>query len=85
MGQQQYLCVNAEYVALNFIHGVQAVGYSAQVEPFENHLILGEGSWNKTVTGLLGQQVGALFLVKVRGGCPEKVLVKMFPFIISWP
>lgn len=37
-----YLGVNTKNVALNFIHGVEAIGYSAEMEPFENHLILGK-------------------------------------------
>ena len=39
-----YLGVNTKNVALNFIHGVEAIGYSAEMEPFENHLILGKSS-----------------------------------------
>lgn len=41
-----YLGVNTKNVALNFIHWVEAIGYSAKMEPFENHLILGKSSWN---------------------------------------
>ena len=41
-----YLGVNTKNVALNFIHWVKAIGYSAKMEPFENHLILGKSSWN---------------------------------------
>lgn len=39
-----YLGVDTEYVALYFVHGVEAVGHGAQMQPFENHLILGKGS-----------------------------------------
>lgn len=42
-----YLGVNAEYVALHLVHGVQAVGHGAQVEPLENHLVLGQSPWEK--------------------------------------
>lgn len=38
-----YLGVNTEDVTLYFIHGVKAIGHRAQVQPFEHHLILGQG------------------------------------------
>lgn len=43
-----YLGVNAEYVALHLIHGVQAVRHRSQVEPLENHLVLGESPWENS-------------------------------------
>lgn len=41
-----YLGVNTEDVALYFVHGVEAVGHGAQVQPLEHHLVLGQGPWN---------------------------------------
>lgn len=45
--REHYLGVNAEDVALDFVHGVETIGHGAQMEPFEHHLILGKSSWNK--------------------------------------
>lgn len=42
--QMCYLCIGLDYVALYFIHGVSAVGHSAQVQPLENHFILRQSS-----------------------------------------
>lgn len=39
-----YLYVGLDYVALYFIHGVGAVGHSAEVKPFENHFVLRQSS-----------------------------------------
>lgn len=41
---KHYLGVDAEDVALHFVHRVEAVRHSAQMEPLENHLVLGESS-----------------------------------------
>lgn len=45
--RELYLGVNAENVALHLVHGVQPVGHRAQVEPLENHLVLGQSPWEK--------------------------------------
>lgn len=44
--RRRYLGINTKNVALHFIHGVKAIGHGAQVQPFENHLVLGESSCN---------------------------------------
>ena len=64
-----YLGINTKNVALYFIHGVEAVGHGAQMEPFENHLVLGESSCNTRqmsdpahLLGLLGTRGTAVVL-----------------------
>lgn len=39
-----YLCVGLDYVALYLIHGVGAVRYCSQVQPLEDHFILGQST-----------------------------------------
>jgi hypothetical protein len=44
-------------VTLHFVHGIQAIGHSAQVQPFENHLILRQSSYNtRQVSNYAGSQ-----------------------------
>ena len=40
-----HLCVCAEHMALDLVHGVHPIGYGSQVESPEHHLILGKSPW----------------------------------------
>lgn len=48
-----HLCVCAEHMALDLVHGVHPVGNGSQVEPPEHHLILGQSPWENIQTDIV--------------------------------